>query len=401
MFLRGRTFGKTAAKLETEALSHHEIASHSYGHTLHPTINEYTDIEDFETAHALVMSKEQEAVDILRDTFSRDKIYAACPPGNQKSYVAMYAYSDMGIPVYADTFCDTDDGRGVFYCNIYNVIYNYCMEDTFFEANENDLEKLLDELAKNNRVVLYTHPNYSLFSEWWDVLNYDKVNMCEFGKWKECKRRPKEESDRFYKNLRTIAKLLKNDKRFRITTYSELANEISKEGERNITLSDIPALHKEITYNFYPVTNPVSYSLSDMFLACKEFLLGKTEHICAKVYGFLETPYAISEEITLTKAELIKSAEEIENDTFLPNEIMVGDKKIGPGDWLRAAMEILEGKETVTLTPGPQMPDLDVLPQVKNCSLLGWRQSDEFKDKFLSKRLKLQAWTMRFLPENY
>jgi hypothetical protein len=33
-----------------EALSHHEINSHTYGHTLHPMINEYTDIEDVNEA---------------------------------------------------------------------------------------------------------------------------------------------------------------------------------------------------------------------------------------------------------------------------------------------------------------------------------------------------------------
>ena len=34
-----------------EALRHHQILSHSYGHSLHPTINEYTDREDFFAAY--------------------------------------------------------------------------------------------------------------------------------------------------------------------------------------------------------------------------------------------------------------------------------------------------------------------------------------------------------------
>ncbi|MCL1952830.1 MAG: hypothetical protein FWF60_08395, partial [Oscillospiraceae bacterium] len=32
------------------ALTHHEIQFHSYGHTLHPLINEYTDREDYAAA---------------------------------------------------------------------------------------------------------------------------------------------------------------------------------------------------------------------------------------------------------------------------------------------------------------------------------------------------------------
>ena len=31
-----------------DALKFHEIGNHSYGHSLHPTINEYTDIADFD-----------------------------------------------------------------------------------------------------------------------------------------------------------------------------------------------------------------------------------------------------------------------------------------------------------------------------------------------------------------
>ena len=31
-----------------------------------------------------------------------EHFYTVVPPGNSKSYVAMYAYADMGIPTYSD-----------------------------------------------------------------------------------------------------------------------------------------------------------------------------------------------------------------------------------------------------------------------------------------------------------
>lgn len=44
------------------------------------------------------------------------------------------------------------------------------------------------------------------------------------------------------------------------------------------------------------------------------------------------------------------------------------------------------------------MPDLDVMPWLKTVNFKGgWMQSDEFEDKYLSDRLRLQAWTMRFI----
>ena len=103
-----------------EALSHHEIGTHTYGHTLHPMINEYTDIEDFDKAQRELIRQETLGIEYIKDTLGVDRVWAACPPGNQKSYVAMYGYHKMGIPIYADTFCDTEYGTGSYYCNIFH-----------------------------------------------------------------------------------------------------------------------------------------------------------------------------------------------------------------------------------------------------------------------------------------
>ncbi|MGN1451805.1 MAG: hypothetical protein ACI4XQ_06875, partial [Eubacteriales bacterium] len=66
-------------------------------------------------------------------------------------------------------------------------------------------------------------------------------------------------------------------------------------------------------------------------------------------------------------------------------------------DWLRAAMEVLCGKERLTVEPGEQLVSLDVLPRVRDCSLAGtWRHGDDFKDRYLSERLRLQCWTLRY-----
>jgi len=380
-----------------DALKFHEIGNHSYGHTLHPTINEYTDIDDFDAAYNEVLRQETESVRMINHATGNQPIYMACPPGNQKSYVAMYAYSDMGIPLYTDSFCDTYDGRGVFYCNIYQVKYTFCLEKLFEKNSDEDLLKTLDFLAEKKRAILYTHPNMANFTEFWDAVNYCKINHCDFGKWKECSKRPQEETEQFYTNIKRLVKLIKEDKRFRITSYSELAKEVNKEGERKVRKSDIKLLKDKISDEFFPVTEPVSLSISDIFLACRDFLLGRDEHICGKVYGFLDTPYAIKEEITLSAEDIIKSASEINTERFLPVSVNVGGTEIGPGDWLRAAMEVICGEKNVILKPALQLPSTEMLPDLTDDCLLGWMQSDEFKDKYLSKRLKLQSWTMRFM----
>ncbi len=379
-----------------EALSHHEINSHTYGHTLHPMINEYTDIEDFDEAVRRVVEEEGKAVEMIKRATGADRIYAAVPPGNQKSYAAMYGYHKLGIPVYADTFCDTPDGEGAYYCNIYHIAYYEAME-CFFNGDERDIARLLDRVAERKRAVIYTHPNAAVSNGWWDILNYDKENLVEFGKFLECPDHPKEATERFYENIRKMIKMVKADPRFRITTYKEVADTLLTEGERRIALADIPEIERKLNESFENIRVPVSLSISDIMLGCRDLLLGKEKHICSDVYGFADTPYAIKEKTVVSAEDIIKGAEYIKDGGFLPTEIMAGNTKIGPADWLFGALRVLQGEGTVTLIPREQLPSLDIIPETRDAYFKGtWRHSDSFEDKYLSHRLRMQIWTLRF-----
>ena len=82
---------------------------------------------------------------------------------------------------------------------------------------------------------------------------------------------------------------------------------------------------------------------------------------------------------------------------FLPERIAIADEFIGPADLLVAAYDALSGEEIITVHPKPQLPSLDILPEVRDASVKGtWMRSDEFEDKYLSDRLRLQSYTMHF-----
>ena len=382
-----------------EALRHHDILNHSYGHSLHPTINEYTDTEDFSAAHDEVIREESESMRLITAFTGRTDILGACPPGNQKSYAAMYAYADMGLPIYADTFCDAPDGRGTFYCNIYHTKYTFCMESFFKDDSEEEMKRILDHLATKRRAICYTHPNCAMYAEFWDIVNYYKENKHPFGEWEEAPRRPLADTERFYESLRRFIRMIKADERFCITDYRTLAARISAEPPRRIRREDIPAIRASLAGELAPIASP-SLSLSDVFLACRDLLLGACEHVCGKVYGFLSAPCGITTPTAVTREEMCASAATIDADAFLPTSIRVGAHTLGPADWMMAALEILSGAECAKLTPRPQMPSLDTLPSVKAASFRGgWVQSDTFEDRFLSDRLRLQAWTLRFFEE--
>ena len=384
-----------------DALSHHEIGTHTYGHTLHPMINEYTDLESFDDALAEMLRQENEGVELIKKNLGVDRVWAACPPGNQKSYVAMYGYHKMGIPIYADTFCDTEFGTGAYYCNIFHLYYTFGIEWFLRDATEEDIKAKLDELAKREVAVIYTHPNMIIKDDFWDALNYHKENLVPFGEWIEAPDLPQEITDKVLKNMRLLVRMIKADPRFRITTYSAFAAELAKEGDRRVTMEHIPEIYDRIKERVFPVQDPMSLSLADTVLACRDLLMGKGEHLCGDVYGFLDKPYGVDKVLTLTKEEIISACDQIKDGEFLPTFIAVGEKKIGVTDWLVGALEVLLGKSEVVIEPKEQLPCLDCMPEVRDSDFKGtWQHSDSFEDNYLSDRLRYQSYTMRFRRES-
>ncbi|MBO4539340.1 MAG: hypothetical protein J5781_03625 [Clostridia bacterium] len=375
-----------------EALKHHEIDLHSLAHTMHPMINEYTDVEDFSEAKAEFLRQERYALKCLKDTFGIKKVFAAVPPGNQDSYVAMHGYAEMGIPVYSDSICDPD-GNGLYYCNGFHTAYAIAMEDFLFSRNPFRIKSVLNKMAGRDIAVIYTHPHRAMYSQSWDILNYDKKNLREFGDWIESKRWSTSKTARFYKNFRKLIQTVKKDKRFLISTFEEIAEDYCNK-QRVMTVEEIPYLYKTLSDGLQPTKK---YSLCDMFFACAEFMQGKRTYTCGPVYGPMYKPQGIVYPVTLTPKEVFESARAVDPSAPIPSRIQVGKYLIGPADWLYAAVNVLCGSGTVELQPRDQLPDLSDLPKIKNCSFKGtWRHSDAFKDAYLSDRLRYQSWTMRY-----
>lgn len=395
-----------------EALKYHEIDDHSLGHSLHPTINEMTDTPDYTLAHARLEASQRENHDILRRIFGIEKPHSFCPPGLSVSYVCHYVMAELGVPVFCgDIVYDCEHGRPVFYCNMLCTSYDQCLEATLLERDghmvpyavrsKEDLTALYDRIATERALeVSYHHPTMSMYNEWWDVVNCVGKNPPG-GIMKECKRNPEEFIDGYYERFDWLVGMIKADPRFRITTYENLAKQYPADG-RVITRRDLPAIKAQIDARFFPLTLPRSLCMSDMFHACRAFLQGCDTFTCGTVHGFLETPYAITEPVTVTRAEMEASAKHIASFGWLPTSIQVGDTVLGPADWLRAALAVLTGEERVTVVPDVWQIDLDQFPYLRDITFnpCGWpvETPESLQDVVLSKRARLQAWTIR-LPE--
>ena len=377
-----------------EALKYHEIETHSYGHSLHPCINEYTNTEDFQEAYRELIRQESAGIAAVKAATGAKRLYAACPPGTNESYVAMYGYHDLGIPCYAGELLDSPHTKGMFYCNQLYIFYYEALEDLVSEKRHL-ASGYLDRLAERSTVNFYNHPNRLLYSTSWDVHNYLGANLNPFGQWEEACRLTDEERKELLEGIRTFIRMLKADGRFRFVTYGQLV-EARCGKERMLTREAIPGIREKLQQRFWPVMEPESLSIADIFAACVTFLRGSKLFAAGRVYGFLEEPYAITEQTVVQAADVQAAAAQIDLTTFLSPYIMVGETKVGPADFLFAMLDVLSGAEMVTLLPREQNLELQEFPRLTTFPLDKWIFAPDFKAEYLKKRAPLQAWTIRF-----
>ena len=102
--------------------------------------------------------------------------------------------------------------------------------------------------------------------------------------------------------------------------------------------------------------------------------------------------------VVVTTDELKAAAKAMNLDGFLPHEIKVGDKTIGPADFLFAGLEVLTtGATSVTVSPREQLGSFKRLPLLETTRYNGtWVHSPNLKDNWVSNRMRWQLWTLRY-----
>lgn len=417
---RLREFGRQDV---IDALKPHVVGSQSLYHSRHPALCEQTDIADADEARRRAFKEEEESVRLLRSVLGRGRIDVFCPPGNSVSYAAMEAYADLGMRFYAGggTWgAAATDGTGApvwgmgpgngkalgyWYFNMYQIPYlhwkTFYLEHMLLPpAPEPDFKAVLDKLAKMDYCGIYMHPNQAVCTEFWDVLNYNGgKNLAPWGKWNVSPRRSAEDTATAYRRLRAFIRALKADGRFRITNLREIEKTIKP--RRTLSRSDVSALKASLDRRLGPVSDPGSYCVADAFLAAVAFLRGEERFEPGRVYGFLSAPVGVKAAVRVSAADLKAAAERMDVSRYLPTEIPVGSVRLGPADFLFAALEVLAtGADEVTVTPRDQLGSFADAPGLEDLRIAGsdkWCiHSPDFKDEYLSDRLRYQLWTARY-----
>lgn len=401
-----------------DSLKGHAIGTQTYGHSLHPAICELSDREDFGEAYRAVLAQEAEAIGMIRAATATDRVIFQDPPGNSWSYVSFYAYADLGVKfVCGGGFTDrplTSKGAygaggivrrnnvalGLWYCNCYQIPYSSMFGLEGFLPREGykppDVKKILDDSAGRDLISFYMHPHMAVKTKHWDGINYKRKNLVEWGKWIPAPDRPAEDTKVFYDRLRSFIRTIKADSRFELIDLRDFEKTLKPRVE--ITRADVPAIRRALGKRFSAVDLPKSWSVSDCFQASVRFLRGDKAFRPGKSWGFLDRPKGVKEKTVVLASDLKDAAARLNTDYFLPPEIEVGGKKIGPADFLFAALEAIEtGSGAVCVEPRDQLGSFEEVPSLEMVDIKGgWViHADTFEDRYCSERLKLQLWTLR------
>ena len=402
-----------------EALKPHVIGTQTLYHSRHPNVAELGDDPSYERAYRLTMADEAKGVGMLDAAFGENRCVFQCPPGNSVSAVAMDVYSDLGIVVSGGCGFTEADGSavyssmlsrrgrrklGLWYFNQYHLPYYlpFHLESMLPTGGKAcpDFGKALDRMAQGDFAGLYMHPHMAVKTAHWDGPNYRKGNLVPWREWRQTPDREPADTAVYYERLRAFIRAVKADDRFEITDVEAL--KASFRPRTAITAKEIPAIRAALAADFSCIRAPASWCVADAFQAAVRLLRGEGEYRPGKVYGFLARPRGVSGPVEVSAADLRTAAAKLDLSTFIPAEIAVGAKAIGPADFLFAALEVLEtGAERVTVRPREQLGSFREVPGIETMRISGkWIHPDSFRDERLSERLRLQLWTLRIEGED-
>ena len=400
-----------------DALKPHCLGIQTLYHTRHPTPAEVADDPSYERAYRRALMDEAKATAMVEAVFGEGRSVFTCPPGTSVSASAMEAWYDLGYVFAAGNgYCVLNgpgeqvtrpgpNVDGLWYFNLYQPPYHMSInldhwipgKDFLAEGDRKtpDFRKTLDEMAKFDFVGIGSHPNSQIKKVFWDRVNYAHGNLVPWRQWKPAPDRDPADTAQYYRNLAAFVRAIKADGRFRITDFDELKKGVRPRAP--ITKAELPAIRASLERDFNCIREPASWCVSDVFQAVVRLLRGETSYAPGKVYGFLSRPKGVAVPTEVTAEGLRRAAAKIDLTTFLPPQIDVDGKKIGPADFLFAALEVLTtGAETVAATPREQLGSFKEVPALETMNLAGsWLHAKDFKDVHTSERIRLQLWTLR------
>jgi hypothetical protein len=386
-----------------DALRAHEVDAHTWRHSWHPNIVEYSEDPDWDGSLARFLREERYAFDLVMDVCDRERIWAFVKPGNSLSAQGIYGYTLLGAPIFGDSFVDANKGRGTWYCNAFNLNYDFSLE-RLQDHGLAPFEERLDEWATWERLILYAHPCKLVLTEFWDAQNMFHHNPPSWGDWAPSPRRTREEVERFFALFRELIQRLKRHGGFEFATYEPVWREYQASIHRQLPKEELlPLLQgaaRELTWQ--RAADGTGFTPAELFAAAVHVLAGRIDPFPAwGVMGPVNDPTAQSDvpsqgALTLAAEDIRRAAATMEPIVYVPATVQVGRATLGPGDMLRAMAQVLTGAQEIILHEGPQVPKAAARPDLAHHQTSSqWCHPPEWTSEIVDNRLRWQSWTLR------
>jgi hypothetical protein len=253
---KARQFAERGRTDIVQALEPHDLASHTTGHSLHPTIAEYLAGADWDDGVMMAMDREGEGLDILEQVFGRRPTSWGQPGGSWGPQINMAMRRlDMPVVVYPRTrtapLADVHwyAGSLVFPGDALAFFDSALADDEQFEQALKRMDDLLDDRIMKSACwsgIFVCHPTRLRAVEFWDALNFAKGSSTA----PQDYRMPTLRSDEAYqtalKNVDRLIQRLQSDRRLQIETIQDLSQTFRPPGEM-VTYHQIDQAMYDIT----------------------------------------------------------------------------------------------------------------------------------------------------------
>ena len=205
-----------------DLLSEHEIGFHSSGHSVHPTIPEYTDTESYEEAYEVSLKREtshinpfsgkiegEGGISLLQKLFRRKKIEAFRAPGMSWTPPNLEALVNLGVRF--DFSSNISNSEPIAYKGITFYPYTFIQQ---WDGAFSDYQCLISAILKRKVIVFDLHPTLYVNRCEWDSIFYsgNPVSLDNVSE------RPLAETDSFFKGFDLFLKRISSLEKAKIIT---------------------------------------------------------------------------------------------------------------------------------------------------------------------------------------
>ncbi|MDW7657393.1 MAG: hypothetical protein SCM11_09495 [Bacillota bacterium] len=376
-----------------DALSRHEIGSHSRWHTWHPTAPEVAEKESWNDAFVWSVYQQKSALNDLQKISPCRPILTYVTPGNSFAAPDLAALFHCGLKINSGSLFKKTGGMGIWYSGLLNLEEQAGLDAILIAEGIGGINARLPEWRQNRRLILCTHPNFIPLSTFWDAENLKGTNCIRWGNWRQSTLRDKQDVARIYRDFKDTVRLLKKEfipttlqaiytgQAIRPVIKREWIGELSAQTANKLKF----ARCAQITWSAAEILKAAAFFLHDPAESCD--------------VGFMDGPHdfprGVKEQTTMTRQAITAAARDVYEANYVPAAIDINGVSIGPRDFLAAAAQIFADREQAVIYPQVQIPVADDFDIEIKLDVNGWMYPENWTGIKVRNQLQALLWTMR------